>query len=83
MQDFCDKLEQALNPEPPRIIRRVVQVPTTIDVCPHCNEEIAEKSLRSGPNNTWRHSCCDLPMRSSEEAEQEAADFARQFGISI
>lgn len=70
--------------EPLRIIRKEIMVPKTVDICPHCQQEIAEKSLHCANPDVkpfvFTHSCGGQ-MRSSEEAEQEAEEFLAEFNL--
>lgn len=70
--NFYESLNDVL--EPPRIIRKTIMVPTVVDYCPHCNNEIQEKSIYVRDNQQY-HNCCKLPIRSSIESEQDASNF--------
>ena len=81
VMDFYKELNDVLDPAPPRIIRKTVMVPTAVDICPHCNEEIKEKSTYM-KDNRYFHNCCKFPIRSSVEAEQEAVEFTKRMGLN-
>lgn len=79
---LADELEEAVD-LPPRIIRKEIMVPTIIDICPTCNKEIGEKEVFASDIKTeptiWKHGPCGGLMRSSKEAEEEAAEFLGNF----
>ena len=80
---LAEELEEIID-LPPRMIRKEVMVPKTVDICPTCNKEIGEKeiftaNLKAEGSTIWQHRPCGGFMRSSEESEEAAAKFFEDF----
>lgn len=74
-------LKENLKENIPRIEQRIRTSMQRYEVCPHCQQEIQEKSLSNVSSTplVWKHLDCGGLVGSSTEAEQDSRAFWSAF----